>query len=222
MLFLHGYLSCKESFYYQIEFLSANGFRVTAADFVGFGKSSPLKEPWDVGDYAAWTKDFIAECRLVKPHIVAHSFGGRVAIKLLSLDTTIADRLVLCGGAGLVKVRSPQYMRRVKLYRLTKKLFPRYAERHFGSSEYRSLSPIMRESYKKIVNEDLSLQAAQIKNKTLLLYGRDDGVTPAAEEGETFHRLIKGSRLEILDGGHFCFSEYPERVNRLIFKFFTE
>jgi pimeloyl-ACP methyl ester carboxylesterase len=195
VLFLHGYLSCKESFYYQIEFLSANGFRVTAADFVGFGKSSPLKEPWDVGDYAAWTKDFIAECRLVKPHIVAHSFGGRVAIKLLSLDTTIADRLVLCGGAGLVKVRSPQYMRRVKLYRLTKKLFPRYAERHFGSSEYRSLSPIMRESY---------------------------GVTPAAEEGETFHRLIKGSRLEILDGGHFCFSEYPERVNRLIFKFFTE
>ena len=63
----------------------------------------------------------------------------------------------------------------------------------------------MRESYKSIVNEDLREYAAGVQNKTLLVYGKNDTVTPSGEEGEIFHSLISGSRLVIADGGHFCF-----------------
>lgn len=222
ILFLHGYLSCKESFYYQTEFFAAHGFRVTAPDFFGFGNSAALTEAYAVGDYARWLKDFITAARLDRPHIVAHSFGARVAFRLLSEDGSVADRLIVTGGAGLVKPRSPQYMRRVKRYRLVKKFFPAYAEKHFGSAEYRTLSPVMKESYKKIVNEDLRGCAARITNRTLLVYGADDTVTPKDEEGRTFNQLIKGSTLEIIGGGHFCFCENPQIFNALAYRFLSE
>ena len=195
---------------------------MTAPDIVGFGKSSPIDKPYSVDDYCEWLEKFIKKSKLKSPHILAHSFGARVALKYLGGRGGDADKLIITGGAGIVKPRSPQYMRRVKAYRRVKKLFPKFAEKHFGSEEYRTLPPIMKESYKLIVNEDLREYASKIKNKTLLVYGRDDTVTPPNEEGEVFNNLIVGSRLEILDGGHFCFSEHPDEFNEKICKFLTD
>ena len=218
---MHGYLSNKESFYYQIKFLSRY-FKVTAPDILGFGKSSPIDKAYSVDDYCDWLEQFIKKSRLSCPHILAHSFGARVAIKYLGARGGVAEKLIITGGAGIVKPRSPQYIRRVKAYRRVKKLFPRFAEKHFGSEEYRTLPPIMKESYKLIVNEDLRDCAKTVKNETLLLYGRSDTVTPANEEGEIFKNLIDGSRLCVLDGGHFCFSEHPDKFNETIYNFLLE
>ncbi|MDE6586366.1 MAG: alpha/beta hydrolase [Clostridia bacterium] len=214
-MLLHGYGSKKESFYYQINFLS-NYYKVTAPDFPCFGASEGTDTPWSVGDYAEWLKKFISRAGLERPHIIAHSFGARVAIKLLSQDGGLCDKLIITGGAGIVKPRSPQYIRRVRAYRRVKKIFPRYAEKKFGSKEYRTLSPLMRESYKKIVNEDLKDCAAKIENQTLLIYGANDTVTPPCEEGAVFNSLIANSSIQIIEGTHFCFSEYPEVFNQKI------
>lgn len=220
-MLLHGYLSSKESFYYQTEFLGRY-FRVYAPDLPGFGSSDGLCEPWSVGDYAAWLIRFADALRLGGVYILAHSFGARVAFKALSMRPSLASKLAVTGGAGIVKPRSPQYIRRVNAYRRIKKLFPAFAERHFGSAEYRSLSPLMKESYKKIVNEDLSECAAGITCPVYLLYGREDAVTPPSEEGRIFHGLIENSVFETMEGGHFCFSEHPDAFNAKIIKFFTE
>lgn len=192
-----------------------------APDMPCFGASESTEEAWSVGDYADWLSLFIDKKGLYGAHVVAHSFGARVIFKLLSRDNGISGKVVITGGAGLVKPRSPQYMRQVKRYRRIKKLFPRYAEKHFGSEEYRTLPPLMRESYKLIVNEDLKECAAQIKNPVLLIYGRQDAVTPPTEEGETFNRLIVGSKLKVIDGGHFCFSENYAEFNRLMLNFLS-
>ena len=221
ILLLHGYLSCKESFYYQIKFLSKS-YKVTAPDILGFGASSPLAEAYSVGNYCEWLNLFIKKANLIRPVIIAHSFGARVALKYLSENPDSCEKLIITGGAGIVKPRSPQYMRRVTAYRRVKKLFPKFAEKHFGSKEYRTLPPVMRESYKKIVNEDLKVCAAKIAVPTLLIYGKDDTVTPPNEEGEIFNRLICGSRLEIIDGGHFCFSENHEAFNKLVSEFLMQ
>lgn len=211
---MHGYGSKKESFFYQIKFLS-QCYRVVVPDFPCFGASEETDVPWSVGDYADWLEKFMLRSGVDKPHIIAHSFGARVAIKLLADRGERCEKLIITGGAGIVKPRSPQYMRRVSRYRRIKKLFPKFAEKHFGSEEYRSLNPLMRESYKKIVNEDLKDCAANIVNETLLIYGRNDTVTPPNEEGKIFNTLILGSRLELIDGGHFCFSENSEIFNSL-------
>ena len=218
VLLLHGYLSKKESFYYQIKFLS-EFYRVTAPDFPAFGASAPITSAWSVGDYCLWLEKFIKAAKINKPVIIAHSFGARVAIKYLGERPDAAEKLIITGGAGIVKPRSKEYLRRVKTYRMVKKFFPRLAEKKFGSKEYRTLQPVMRESYKKIVNEDLQAFAKEIRCKTLLLYGSGDTVTPADEEGKIFNSLIADSELKILEGGHFCFSEHPEPFNKEVYNF---
>ena len=143
VLLLHGYGSKKESFYYQINFLK-NYFRVTAVDFPCFGASECTDEAWGVGEYAEWLLKFMNEAGLNRPSVVAHSFGARVAFKLFSVEGSRLEKLVITGGAGLVKPRTPQYMRQITRYRRARRFFPRFAEKHFGSEEYKSLSPLMK------------------------------------------------------------------------------
>ena len=210
LVFLHGYLSCKESFYPQIGYFSRH-FRVTAPDFPGFGKSDRIPAAWSVGDYADWLEGFFKEQGIVFPYVIAHSFGGRVALKCLARG--LIDRAVLTGCAGIVKKRTMAYRIRVGGYRLVKRVSPRFAEAHFGSREYRSLSPLMRESYKKIVNEDLREEAGRIARPVLYLYGERDKETPLSS-GRILHECTAGSKLAVFKGcGHFAHLAEPLLFN---------
>ena len=111
LIFLHGYLSSKESFYPQIEYFS-KFYRVTAFDFPGFGEAEPLERPFSVGDYADWTENFLEKEGIENPFVIAHSFGGRVAVKCLSRKN-LFDRAVLCGCAGIIPKRTLKYRVRV-------------------------------------------------------------------------------------------------------------
>ena len=214
-------MSCKESFFYQIEHFSKN-FETIAPDFLGFGKSAPLNSAFSMDDYARWLATFCKAQNIKKPHIICHSFGARVVLKALSQGYISADKIIITGGAGIVKARTVKYKIKVKVYRALKKIAPRFAEKHCGSKEYRALSPVMKESYKKIVNEDLSVCAGQIDNDVLLIYGKDDKTTPLKEEGQIFNGLIKNSKLVALDGGHFCFCQNYQDFNRIAGGFLTE
>ncbi len=204
---MHGYLSSKEAFAAQIEYFS-KFFKVTALDFIGFGGSEPLTAPFSVEDYALWTEEVLTALGVKKPHVIAHSFGCRVAVKLAALEENAFDKMVLTGAAGVILKRSLGYKIKVKSYRAVKKLFPRFAERRFGSAEYRSLSPIMKESYKKIVNEDLRKEARRVQNQVLLIQGRADKTTPL-KEAEAYLQAFPNGRLKIMEGGHFAFVENP-------------
>ncbi len=210
LLFLHGYLASKECFYRQISYFS-KFFRVTALDFPGMGQAGPLPAPWSVGDYAEWTREALCTLGISRPSVVAHSFGGRVAVKLLSED--LFSRAVLTGCAGIVKKRGISYRFRVGSYRFCKRLAPKFAEKHFGSAEFRTLSPVMRESYKKIVNEDLRETAAHISAPVLFLHGERDREVPLSSI-RIYLEKIKGSRLTVLKGcGHFPFLDDPLAFN---------
>lgn len=219
MVFLHGYLSSKECFTFQIKYFS-KFYRVTAFDFVGFGKSAPLSEPWSVGDYAAYTARFLDSLGIKNARLIAHSFGGRVALKLLSERPALFDRALLAGCAGIPPKRGLSYKCKVRAYRIAKKFAPRFAEKKFGSPEYRTLSPVMRESYKKIVNEDLSPCLAKIGARVLYVFGEKDAATPLYM-AEKLTAGTKGSALVVMPGcGHFCFAEDPARFNAVAREFF--
>ena len=218
LVFFHGYLASKESFYPQIEYFS-KFYRVTAFDFPGFGASSPLSAAWSVGDYADWTKEYLASLGIENPLVIAHSFGGRVAVKCLSREP-LFDRAVLCGCAGIIPKRTFSYHMRVKAYRAVKKIAPRFAERKFGSPEYRSLSPIQKESYKKIVNEDLREDSKKISRPVLFINGENDSETPVSS-AEIYVSCVKDSRLLVLNGcGHFAHLDDPLAFNLAAEEFF--
>ena len=193
---------------------------MTAFDFPGFGKSAPLDAPWSVGEYADFTARFMRSLGIGKARLVAHSFGGRVALKLLSGREDLFKKALLTGCAGIPPRRGISYRLKVRAYRTVKKFAPKFAERRFGSSEYRTLSPLMRESYKKIVNEDLTPCLAGIRAETLYVFGEKDAETPLYM-AETLHEKTRGSALVVLPAtGHFCFCEDPARFNAVAREFF--
>ena len=220
MVFLHGYLSSKEAFTAQIEYFS-RFYRVTAFDFLGFGGSKPLTEAFSVADYAAWMKEALALLKVEKPHVIAHSFGCRVAVKMAAEDGEVFDKILLTGPAGILLNRGLIYHLKVKSYRLVKKFAPSFAEKKFGSVEYRSLSPIMKESYKKIVNEDLRECAERVENPTLIIEGKSDVTTPLIE-AQIYQKHLKKGELKQMSGGHFAFAENPVPFNLLVEEFLYE
>ena len=218
LVFLHGYLSSKEAFAAQLRYFS-KFYRVTAIDFIGFGQSARLTQAFSVDDYAAWTKAVLQRLQVKNPHVIAHSFGCRVAVKLASQEADFFDKILLTGAAGVVLKRGFSYHCKVKTYRFVRRFAPKLAERKFGSAEYRSLSPIMKESYKKIVNEDLRDCAKRIKNEVLLVQGNEDSTTPR-KEAEAYLACLKRGRLTVMDGGHFAFAQNPLAFNMIAEEFF--
>ncbi|MBO5046012.1 MAG: alpha/beta hydrolase [Clostridia bacterium] len=219
LLLLHGYLSSKESFYPQIAYFS-KFYRVTAVDFPGFGENAPLSSPYSLDDYCRWTKETMQSLGIFFPHVIAHSFGGRVAIKCLSREN-LFDKAVLCGCAGIVKKRTLAYRAKVRAYRICRKIAPSFAEKRFGSEEYRTLSPVMRESYKKIVNEDLRVAAESVSRPVLFINGEKDEETPLVCIREYLSR-IKGSELRVLkDCGHFAHLDDPLAFHLAVEEFFS-
>ena len=122
------------------------------------------------------------------------------------------------GAAGVVLKRSWRDHLKVKLYRFIRRFAPRFAEKRFGSKEYRTLSPVMKESYKKIVNEDLRGCATKIENEVLLVQGKGDTTTPK-KEAEAYLACLKKGRLKMIDGGHFAFAEKPLAFNLITEEF---
>ncbi len=218
LVMLHGYLSSKEAFAAQIAYFS-KFYKVTAIDFLGFGKSGALDEAFSVGDYACWTREVLRLLGVKRARVIAHSFGCRVAIKMAKEDTQVFDEIVLTGPAGVVFPRPITYKIKVAGYRLVKKFAPDFAEKRFGSKEYRTLSPIMKESYKKIVNEDLRSDARRIKNKVLIVQGSSDTTTPM-REAEAYLECFENGKLKVIDGGHFAFCENFAIFNLTVEEFF--
>ena len=217
LVFLHGYLSSKESFAAQVAYFS-QFYRVTAFDFIGQGASRPLTEPFSVEDYAIWTEQVLSQLGVENPSVVAHSFGCRVVIKMAKRGRQVFDKLILTGPAGVVFPKGLRYRCKVGAYRLVKRFFPRFADKHFGSREYKTLSPVMRESYKKIVNEDLREDAAQIGNRILIIEGKVDTTTPM-KEAQAYLAVMQDACLKTMEGGHFAFAEHPLAFNLLVEEF---
>ena len=217
-MFFHGYLASKESFAAQVEYFS-QFCRVTAFDFLGFGQSASLKEPFSVSDYAEWTKEVLTLLGVERPHVIAHSFGVRVAVKMAKEGGQVFDKLLFTGPAGIIINRGLSYQIKVKTYRTVKKIFPRFAERHFGSAEYKTLSPVMKESYKKIVNEDLRGDAERVLNETLIVQGTLDQTT-TLKEAEIYLSKLRRGRIKKIEGGHFAFAEHPLAFNLIAEEFF--
>jgi pimeloyl-ACP methyl ester carboxylesterase len=95
--------------------------------------------------------------------------------------------------------------------------FSRLAERQ-GSRDYRQAGP-MRQTFIKVVNEDLRDHLPLIQCPTLIIWGELDQETPLADAHE-MHRLIQDSRLAVIPkAGHFPFIEKPAAFNDALFPF---
>lgn len=202
VVFLHGWGSSCSAFLFAARAIADN-CRVTLMDFAGFGRSDPPEYPYGVPDYAAETLSALSALGVTRAHFVGHSFGGRVCLELASHFPDVVQSLSLVDSAGLKPRRGPSYFAKVWAHKLLKKLGMKGLA---GSADYRTLDPLMKETFKKVVNYDQTPLLSHILCPTAIFWGKDDRETPPYM-ARKLHRGIADSALFTLDGGHFAFVE---------------
>lgn len=220
-MFLHGYLSDGKAFVMQERFF--NGiYRCFAPDLVGFGENKEMPFAYSLDDYIASVKEYMQQNGIVKPDVIAHSFGARIAVKMASLDKDIFGKIIITGGAGLKPKRKLNYFIKKIKFSVLKKFVKREKLKKYYSSDYLALSPIMRESFKKIISEHLDENAKVVENKVLLVYGEKDTETPLYM-AKRYKNYIKNSTLKIIkEEGHFCFLTAFNYFNTLAREFLLD
>lgn len=221
ILLLHGWGGCGDSFKPVFNALSASA-RVYAIDFPGHGQSDIPQTPWSVGDFAEATRAFMQAMDIVGCDVIAHSFGGRVVIKLAGTDPGLFSKIVLTGAAGIRPRRGAKYYVKVYSYKLFKRMAKhawmcklckcvgldvQKRTQNAGSADYRALPESMRRTFSLVVNEDLKKYLRHIQNPTLLIWGADDQDAPLWM-GQIMEKEIRDSGLVVYENaGHFAYLE---------------
>ncbi len=221
-LILQGWgTSC--TLYDSVAQMLSESHRVVQLDLPGFGASDEPSEPWDADRYARLVDSFADELGVEKCLLLAHSFGGRVAFKLLTSDVCrlAVERLVLVDSAGIVRQRTAEEERRVKLFKFMRRVtevpiiaasFPDLIEswrEKQGSDDYRNSSDLMKRTMVMSISEDLTPLMPQVRCPTLLIWGSADDATPLTD-ADRMKALIPNAHLVVIEGaGHFPFLEQP-------------
>lgn len=214
IVFLHGWGASKESFLFTKNYFY--DYSKLYVDFAGFGESSEPCKVFCLNDYVEELKECLGNFEIEELVIVGHSFGGRVAIKfaLFYQNDYQKFKILLVDSAGIKPRFSIVKYLKIKRYKALK----RRAIRNdvlkkklddFGSEDYKKLSPVMKQTFVKIVNEDLNECSKKIKCSAMIVWGRNDKETKLFM-ARKLHKNISGSRLEIIENsGHFCFLDKP-------------
>lgn len=249
VLFLHGFGGRIESFLPVIEDL-ARDYQVIAPDLPGFGMSddpAPLRplisaeresrellgkaavagkkksvEPFafGTGEYAQVLELLLDALEVRCAGIVAHSFGGRVALDFAAHYPERVLGMILCDSAGVRPKRGLRYYGCVFGYKLGKKLGIR--RENVGSEDYRSLSPAMRATFVKTVNQDCRGYLHRIDCPVLLIWGEKDADTPLYM-AKAIKAGIRDCELIVFsDCGHFAYLDQTYRFNCIARSFFSK
>jgi pimeloyl-ACP methyl ester carboxylesterase len=234
ILILHGWGASASSWQRVKELLEDAGFGVIVPNLPGFGGTNPPPRPWQVQDYAEWIKEFCEKEKLSQVFLLGHSFGGRLAVKFSAKNPEKLIKLILVDSAGFDReknlalqqkfiLKAAEILHFIVMLPLAKNLYPifrRLAYFFAGTKDYYLIKePVMKETFKKIITEDLTPHLSQIKTPTLIVWGKKDKLTPL-KTAYLIKEKISDSTLEILpDVGHNPHLECPEKLAEIVTKF---
>ena len=221
VLLLHGWGGSLNSFRFLENQLAKEGFSVITLDFPGFGGSDLPREDFSLDDYKKIVEELVEKENIKSVHIIAHSFGGRVAIKL-SAETNLVKKLVLVDSAGIkprfslaknIKILHYKFLKSLKKIGLIKRDL-----NNFGSADYKAMPNNLKSVFNRIVNEDLSGVLHKIECPTLIVWGRNDRETPLYM-AKKLNKGIKDSAIVTFDGGHFAYLQNAEKFTIIVKEF---
>lgn len=170
ILFLHGWGGNKFSFLQTINLLK-NKFNILS---VTMPTTQPTTSVWNLFDYVNLVENLLAIHNINEVIIVCHSFGFRVSM-LLNKKIKIS-KIVITGGAGIKKENI--FLKIIKNNNkiLLKNKNFQYLFKKIASSDYLSLSKTNKETFKNIVNLNLTF-ATKFNCPMLLFWGVKDTAT---------------------------------------------
>lgn len=232
ILIFHGWGATSFSWHNPAYSLAESGFKVIAVDLPGFGESPAPEDIWGTEEYVNHLVSFCKKLDLNHFILLGHSFGGALATKLTFKHPEMVEKLILCDAVTIRKERlnfrqktasklskwGSKIVAKTPLYSFCERIAYKLA----GSYDYYKANPIMREIFKKIVVDDMSELAKQIKKPCLIIWGEKDMATPL-EDAFVLNELIEGSYLKVINGArHNPYRTHQDQVVKIITKFLND
>lgn len=207
MLFLHGWGSNKEIMRMAFDkyFLDFNHLYI---DLPGFGGSSN-NMVLSTHDYANIVTIILQEISIngvdIYNVVVGHSFGGKIALLL-------QYPIILLSSAGILLPKSLKTKLKIILAKIAK-----HSGLQLGflkAQDAQNLSPIMYETFKRVVNEDFSQHYANFKLQANIFWGEKDEATPLAAYSQ-IRTLMPHAKAHVLQGDHYFFLKQGALIEQL-------
>ncbi len=182
-----------------------SGLDAVSIHLPGFGPAPAPDDVWGTDDYADLVAEAIAAYAPIV--IVAHSFGGRVAVRLAARRPELVRALVLTGVplVRLAPAKKPPLGFRIARWAHARGLLSDARmdalRNQRGSADYRAAQGVMRGIMVRAVNENYDDELSALAVSTLpmrFVWGADDTAAPteagrvAAERAGAPFRVIDG------------------------------
>lgn len=186
-----------------------------------------------VAGLAEYVAELVDHKGLGKVHVLGNSLGGHIALLFALAHPDKVASITLTGSSGLfesamgstfpkrgdyefikTKTEATFYRPEVATKELVDEVFDIVNDRN------KAIRIIA--TSKSAVRHNLGDKLGEIEAPTLLVWGKEDNVTPAFV-GEKFNELIKNSKLIFVDEcGHAPMMEHPEQFNKHLEAFLEE
>jgi 2-hydroxy-6-oxonona-2,4-dienedioate hydrolase len=238
VVLLHGLGGNSANWAFNVPAL-AQKYRVVVPDQLGFGRSDKPLINYRVGTYADFLDKFLDELKIEKASLVGNSMGGWIAALYAVERPARVERLVLVDAAGfrppkefdLAALSGLNPSTRAGMKSLAGMVFSNpllktdaavdlmLAQRLSAGDGY-TIQSLVESIYR---GEDmLDGRLSAVKQPTLLIWGREDGLTPLAREGERFRKEIAGARLVVFEAcGHVPQVEKAAEFNAAVLAFLS-
>jgi len=232
LLIIHGWGASSNSWMGFVEEMVGKGFQLIIPDLPGFGKSPDPDNTWGSEDYSNFILELVKRLNLKDFYLLGHSFGGGIALRIATGNNSV-DKLILCDAAIVreeklsfrqkaskmfAKVGSKIIPKNLPGYRFLEKLVYRLA----GASDYYRANPVMKDVFKKVINEDLSFLLKKVSQPCLIIWGEDDKATPLID-AHFLSKEIKDSELKIISGArHNPYKTHPKETAEAIINFLSK
>lgn len=177
-----------------------------------------------------YVNEFIDELELTHIHVLGNSLGGHLCQLMTLKRPDVIKSMTLTGSSGLFESALGSSFPKRGSYEYiktkTEEVFadPKFATKELVDQVYndvndrdRALRIIL--TAKSAIRHNTGDQLHNIKVPTLIIWGKQDTVTPP-EVAEKFHELIPHSELHWIDpSGHAPMMEKPEEFNVILKQF---
>lgn len=223
VILLHGWGQNKEMMGKIAEHLRTH-FHVWSLDFPGFGESDDPTEAWGVPDYEEFLSDFITKNQITNPILIGHSFGCRVAIRYAVDHPDNVKKMCLTGAAGIRPKHGLDWQIRTGIYKAGKWMLKvtgqkerlEELQKNAGSEDYKNAKGIMKPTFVKVVNDDVSSILKDVKCSVLLVWGDQDTAAPLWM-GKQMEKEMPDAGLAIFEGDdHWAYWHQPDRFNAVL------
>lgn len=221
VIILNGWTKNLDKWQEILDVLEKKGIRAGLPKIPGL--TGNLNKIWQLADYVDWLKN-IADKEKGKIILAGHSNGGRIALAFTNKYPKKVEKLILIDSAGIYHDEPPLKLKRFVFKSIAKvgknltssKILKNLLYKIAGESDYKDLDENIKQTMINLINADLKPILSQIKTPTLIIWGREDKITPLSD-GVLMNNLIKNSKLEIINNArHSPMFTHPEKVAEAI------